>query len=240
MSYRFHVAYSCTKPVMKTLDYFRQHAMIHLSIWLLAWYCPLASAGSITSDPVGDTFGSGQIQHDITVISTQLTDNELHLNINFNSSITPPTAFQTNVVAGYIDFDLDANAATGSQSHVSQFGQSVSGIGVELYVDLFSEGDPFLLDGVTPRPTGMVNLVDALTATAIEVLPISYESASLSISIPRSSMPTINGLFSWGIIVGTLDDTTDQAIVRTVPESATVWLLMVSILTVLHFSRFKG
>jgi hypothetical protein len=184
-------------------------------------YSAVATALTPTLDPTGDTFGVGAVQHDIVAVNTALSDSELTFEIEFDGSIAQPTSFQQNVLAGFIDLDLDANPATGITSHVTQFGQGPSGLGVDFFVDLFSEGDALLPDGVTLRMPGQVELVDTSGAIAAGVLSADYGPKTVSVSIPRSLLTDISIPFQWGIVVGTLDEATDQVLGSTVPEPAT-------------------
>ena len=221
--YRFDAGRGLAGNGPRRLPSFRLRCAGLLLVMLQA---AVATALTNTQDPAGDTFGVGLVQHDIISVNNALTTSELTFEIEFLGTISQPTAFQQNVLAGFVDFDLDANPATGTTSNITQFGQGPSGLGVEFFVDLFSEGDALLADGMTLRMPGQVDLVDTSTFTAVAVLTADYGPASLSITIPRDLLTGMVLPFHWGILVGTLDEATDQLLGSTVPEPSSALLLM--------------
>jgi hypothetical protein len=177
-------------------------------------------------DPVGDTFGAGPIQHDIVAVVSSITDDELTFDIKFAGNISQPSAFQQNVLAGFVDLDVDGNSATGTASHITQSGHGPTDLGVDFFVDLFSEGDAYLPNSTTPRMPGQVDLVDTSTVTTSAVLSATYDSTSVTVSIPLSSVTNVKFPINWGIIVGTIDESTDMILGSTIPEPATAICLI--------------
>ena len=68
------------------------------------------------ADPIGDTFGTGAVQHDIT--SAYYTTTELIVSVTFAGTIAPGNSGQPNAVVGLIDFDTDQDSTTGILSSV--------------------------------------------------------------------------------------------------------------------------
>ncbi len=58
------------------------------------------------------------MQIDITFFSAPVEGTDLVLRVNFAGSVTPGDSGQSNAVVGYIDLDVDQNAATGTESNV--------------------------------------------------------------------------------------------------------------------------
>lgn len=91
---------------------------------------PVAPAQSIqatAADPTGDTFNPGW---DLTSISGETDDTTLTLTLTFAGTITPPPSGPGpegqppgggNEVIGFIDLDVDQNAATGGTPNVGVF-----------------------------------------------------------------------------------------------------------------------
>jgi len=173
---------------------------------LLSLSTPPSRAGIVYPDPVGDTFGVGPVQHDITSIGSTLTATDLIFNVTFADTIAPASAASPLSVVGFLDIDIDRNPATGVTDADSGFTiarggvPAKSGLGVEVFLDLFSES-------ATP---GSVDLVNVGTLTAIGSAPITFDPHSLSIDVPLALLGG-NGQVNYGITVGTFDEATDEA-----------------------------
>src|SRR5262249_15632013 len=152
----------------------------------------------------GDTFGVGPVQHDITSMGSDLTATDLTFTVTFADPIHSPSAADALSVVGFLDLDLDRNAATGATGADSGFtsarGVAVkSGLGIEAFFALFSEiGAP-----------GSVDLVDAATFGVIGSAPNTFGTNSFSITAPLSLLGG-NGLVNFGVIVGTFLEETDE------------------------------
>lgn len=164
-----------------------------------------ADLTSLYADPVGDTFGVGPVQHDITSMASDLTTTDLTFTVTFANPIFAPSAADARSVVGFLDLDRDRNAATGTSAADSNFTiargiAAKSGLGVEAFFDLFSEIS-------TP---GSVALVDAATFGVIGSAPITFTTNSFSITAPLSLLGG-DGLVNFGVIVGTFLEATDEA-----------------------------
>lgn len=188
----------------------------HLAILVLFSTCSLTIHADIVTDPLGDTFGAGSVQIDITSVTTNLLPGEIDFHVAFGGPIAPPSAFAPNSVVGYLDLDTDQNPATGVNAWA---GQPTVIPGVEYIVDLFSEatspGNADVLDTSTGFPTGSAG--------------ITFGADYFDLTIPTSLIGNSNGLLNWGLIVGTYREPTDTAtgtinppVVGAVPEPASL------------------
>jgi hypothetical protein len=177
---------------------------------VLFWICAQPArtqAGGVRvySDPVGDTFGVGTVQQDITQIASNLTATDLTFTVTFADPIFAPSAADARSVVGFLDIDLDRNPATGVTDADSNFAiargiAAKSGLGVESFFDLFSEIN-------TP---GSVDLVDAASLSVIGSAPISFDAKSFSITVSLAVLGG-DGLVNYGVIAGTFQEATDEA-----------------------------
>ncbi len=162
-------------------------------------------------DDAGDTYGVLDPQHDMLNTRVLLAATCITFEVAFADPVSPPSQFGADLVAGYLELDLDQDASTGAESNVTRFGNEPSGLGVEYFIDLSSE----LFD------PGYVELVDAATVTAMARLPILFGSHSFSLTIPLDQLNHDDGAMNFGIIVGNLTaptpSPTDQ-LVGSVPE----------------------
>jgi hypothetical protein len=165
-----------------------------------------ASADPILlTDPVGDTFGKGPIQHDITTYGTitDLTSRTVTFIVNFAGPIAAPSANAPNSVVGFIDIDADRNPATGNTSpFVNSFaGPPPFSLGSEFSLSLFSE---VFHPGSVDFTTG--------TGTLIGQAPITFNPTGFTIVAPLSFFaPFTSGDFNFAVVVGTLLESTDRA-----------------------------
>ncbi len=165
----------------------------------------LASGGTAgaVADPVSDTFEMGLARIDITDLSACQTTTSLVLRMTFAEPIVPgggdgPSP-GPNALYGYIDLDLDGNAATGSMSNIEDFGPP--GAGQEL-------GDE-----------AEVNLAEYDTATQTVALdtdgegtsrvPAVYGTNTVTVTVPRTA--SFAETVHVGAIIGNFDEATDIA-----------------------------
>lgn len=197
-----------------------------LSLTFVALACCLttsARADSLVTDPVGDTFGTGAVQHDITGVSAAYTDTLLTFNIYFVGAVRAPSTSDPRSVQGFIDIDSDRNPATGAASLTGLFGPPPApDLGAEYGIDLGFEA---------ARP-GFAAVFNAVTFATVGLAPITFSANSLSVSVPLALLGG-NGYVNYAVIVGTFDAVTDKApngsvpatSAAAVPEPATMVLL---------------
>ncbi|MDJ0661973.1 MAG: S8 family serine peptidase [Crocosphaera sp.] len=170
----------------------------------LGWGQTYPSGGRLLfDDPPGDTFGYYDAL-DIKSLSGSVSGGYLTLTMEFFTPIAPPSSYDYyNAVVGYWDLDVDQNTATGVPSNQSYFAppdQQGGPLGVDVYVDLFSE----------EYQPGLVNLVDTTTYSTIATVPITYNIDSLQIEIPLSVLDD-DGSINYGTVVGSFYEPTDAA-----------------------------
>ncbi|MFC1904701.1 hypothetical protein ACFLXT_02940 [Chloroflexota bacterium] len=149
-------------------------------------------------DPIGDTYGGGDIQHDITSFSAYFTRNDLILRICFVDPISPPNSGQPNSVAGYIDIDADQNAETGIISHVDEFSPYITGLGVDYIVDFFdyssATGDTIVINHLWEE-VGRASVI--------------FSSSCITVSVPLAILGEDNGAVNTATVIGTVPEPTD-------------------------------
>src|SRR5262249_26103400 len=146
------------------------------------------------------------------------------LTINFANPIAAPSAFAPNSLLGYLDIDLDTNYMTGGaapwggtnqiggESWMNDFLPPQNGhpaipashnelirLGSELYVDFGSE----------VNHPGRVDIFETAKNSVVATIPIIYDPTSLSIILPHDTLGN-DGLFNYGILVGTFGGLTDR------------------------------
>lgn len=169
-----------------------------------------ARADAVVLDPVGDTFGTKAIQHDITSINATFAGSSLTFTVNFAGPVFAASTRNARSVVGYIDVDADRNPATGAVAAINDFGPGpMILLGDELSLDLFSE----------EFQVGRVDVLDA-TFDVIGTAPIIFSTNAFSVSVPLSLLGGSTGLVNYGVIVGTFQETTDVAPNGTLPATS--------------------
>jgi hypothetical protein len=171
-------------------------------------------------DPQGDTFGAPDVAHDIEFVDSQLSATSLTFTVGLFGNIAPPSAFAADSVVGFIDIDVDQDPLSGEQSNKSRLSPNGdSNLGIEFYLDLFSER-------FNP---GMVEVVDAASMQVIGLAPASFAATSLEVEVPLQWLGG-DGIVNYGVIVGDFVDVSDEArnvgqpVAYSVPEPAGVFL----------------
>ncbi len=171
-------------------------AALILSLTAVAWIHAEGSKAAV-GDPVGDTFGTGSAPIDATHFSARTGDGELVVAIAFATTIAPPSSGAANAVAGFIDLDVDADAATGNVAFVDFLTDLESGTGSDFYVDLLSYRGA----------DGQVDLV-AADGTTTGRVPMNLSASSLEVSIPLELLGVDDAIRTTAI-VGNAAEATD-------------------------------
>ncbi len=159
-----------------------------------------AVANTTVSDPVGDTFGSGPIQHDIIEFTASYTGDDVFLELVFNDPISPPDGDgPPDALVGGIDMDVDQNPNTGSGSLGDEFCPDPIGIGAEYQLSLF-DYDP---------QTGQTVLYDLATGPVGNV-DLTFTSNSVSAFVPLDLLGD-DGILDTATVIGTIMEPTDCA-----------------------------
>lgn len=91
------------------------------------------------ADPVGDTLPAPNGEEgdvlDLVQIEGQVTETSITVQLTFSGPVTPFTSGQPNALSGFLDFDVDQNAATGVEAGVDVLGGN-SGMGVDFFINL--------------------------------------------------------------------------------------------------------
>lgn len=159
------------------------------------------------TDPQGDTFGSGPFQPDIESVSGAVEGENLVFTLDFYNAIAAPSAQLAESVFGYIDLDLDQNADTGfisNQRMLSPFEQQGGPLGVEVYINLFSE----------QYNSGFVNLIETNHFNTIGQAAIFYVDDRLEVKIPLILLQDYLGnssALNFGTVVSSATGSTDAA-----------------------------
>ncbi len=162
----------------------------------------LAGATTVgaVADPTGDTFSPGIDLNDLSACQSATS---LVVHLGFADDVVPPPLDgppPANTVVGYVDLDLDRNAATGNQSKTEEFGPSGAGteLGIEGFVDL-GEWNP---------ADGTLGLHVFTIGETVRV-PATYTANGLTIAIPLET--PVEGGINVATVVGTTNDPTDVA-----------------------------
>ena len=189
----------------------KHFSLVAILVIALLGTLPHSAFSQVLSDPIGDTYGPGPVQIDISSYSVTYTASLLNVFVGFAAPIASPSSMQPNSVTGYLDLDTDQNANTGTTPFVQLFGQSPTP----------SLGDEFLVDfGSEANHPGTIDVIDTSSFTAVGTIPISYRTDNFNFSVPLSLLGNSNGLLNYAILVGTTTDPTDQAPNGTVPETS--------------------
>lgn len=180
-----------------------------------------------STDPLGDTFGSGGFVPDITSYSAIFDANSgtTTFAIDFAGTIAAPSSFQGDALYGFIDLDTDRNAATGGQA---AWGTSLQGGNswINYYVeggavpgDPIGLGDEFFIDlGSEAFHAGLVDLFDAATNTVFQTVAIEYTGTGIRLTLPI--LGAGDGSLHFGVLVGSVNAVTDRASNQSRPDSS--------------------
>lgn len=172
------------------------------------------------NDPLGDTFGSPRIAHDIANLDAAISLTSVTFTIDFYGSVKPPSDFAAESLVGFLDIDLDQNPLTGSAEKASEFHPTAEKrLGAEVLVDLFSER-------FTP---GQADVISTASGQPVGSAAVTYGDASVSVVVPLGLLNRSTA-FDYGLIVGDFLDMSDDAFSTTIPEPQAVTILLVGAL----------
>jgi hypothetical protein len=155
-----------------------------------------------TGDPIGDTFGTHTPKIDLVEFSVENDGTNLVVLQIFNGSITPADSSSANSMIGYIDFDTDRNAATGSTCMTDTFAPSSTGMKCEYEVDLASY----------TTASGTVNVIRRSSGAIVGKAPIRFYANAFLVKVPLSWLGMVAGqTLGAATVVGTHTEPTDQA-----------------------------
>ena len=175
------------------------------AIVVLGVLAPPALATPIT-DVSGDAVAGAFRTYDITSIDATFTATDLIFTVALSTQPFAPSAAGNTGIYGFIDIDVDNMRLTGAMSNIDAAGAvfpgfGSSGLGMEFYVNLFSEA-------ATP---GFVDVRNPFTATSVGSAPITYGASSFSVVVPLGLLGPDDGFVNYAVLVGDLGSPTDQA-----------------------------
>ncbi len=185
------------------------------------------------TDPVGDTFGAGATQIDITSLGGEGIGGDVVITATFDGVISPPDSGEANAVTGFIDIDADQNGATGDVPWVDFLtGNPTTGMGNEFYVDIFSY----------TTIDGLVEVVDDQTDEVVGAAPASFTGNSMTVRIPVALLDGAGMGIDIAAVLGTVAEPTDIApnngsVAVAIPEPSPCGMSPVS--SLLNDSRFE-
>ncbi len=152
------------------------------------------------SDPAGDTLayfsGTGPQAIDLLEITGTYKADSLIMTLRFAAPIRPSGVQAPNSLAGFLEFDTDENASTGSPPATNELGGNAP-LGVE-YVIILNSSD-----------TTTVQILSTLGGGSPSRARAEYSGTSLTLRIPLASFGNDDGNFKFAGVIGTLPRPTD-------------------------------
>jgi hypothetical protein len=185
-------------------------------------------------DPTGDTFGMGAVKPDITMVTGTFTGTGFQFTVTYAGAISAPSAFAANSLSGFIDLDTDQNAATGGTAPWGgpvtggnswlNFFQPPNAGSPSIPGPLIALGDEFYVDiGSEAFHQGLVEVVRTSDNNVTGLPAISFGATSFTLTVPLGVLgeSTARNL-NYGVLTGTLAESTDRAPNGAVPGTITV------------------
>ncbi|MEJ2145850.1 MAG: hypothetical protein P8020_12005 [Acidobacteriota bacterium] len=167
--------------------------------------------GDSYSDPVGDTFGTGDYQIDLTRVQIDRQSESpgfFVIELQFAEPVSlPGTTGAQNEVYGYIDFDTDQNESTGASSYVDYYSPYSPGLGVDYQL---------VLSDYTGQRFPLYRF-ESQTGTWSDT-PVAYASVEgggntvmLFLDLYQGNTASDFNSFNFAVVVGTYQEPTDAA-----------------------------
>lgn len=151
------------------------------------------------SDPAGDTLGSGTSgtpAHDVLSFRGDFSGDSMVATLTFFAPVAPGTSTASNAMGGFIEFDMDDNAATGDSPVSNLFGASAN-LGIEYVLDLFA------------ATATSAEIFPTANVAASVVVPASFNGNVVEIRIPMSALGNDDGNFGFVGTIGIFERATD-------------------------------
>jgi hypothetical protein len=151
------------------------------------------------TDPAGDTLStgtSGVPAHDVVSFRGDFSGDSLIVTLTFVAPVAPGTSTASNAMGGFIEIDIDDNAATGDSPLSNLFGASAN-VGVDYVLDLFAA----TATSAEVFPTANVQ--------ASVVVPASFNGSTVEVRIPMSALGNDDGRFAFVGTIGIFERATD-------------------------------
>ena len=158
----------------------------------------------VVEDAVGDTFSYGTskafVLPDVVALGAGWGSDTLLIGVTFKDVVTPAHTLGPNFMGGNLDFDTDLNSETGAVSavDVQRRGGEETGMGVDLYVDMFTRSNGNFI----------VFAFDPLTRFVGQVTP-TFRGNLVYFALPSSMVDTDS--MTMALVVATNQEATDIA-----------------------------
>lgn len=146
------------------------------------------------TDAEGDTLANAatlpQRALDVTGISGSVDASSIVVELRFSTPVRPWSEQATGSVDGFVDMDIDNDAATGIPGAAAEFGGSAP-LGAEYYLSLRDEIGP-------GRSVGLVRVADY----SFRPVAATWEGNVMRVTIPRAAMQDDDGTMRLSVVVG--------------------------------------
>jgi plastocyanin len=151
------------------------------------------------ADPVGDTFGGGGVQWDLTALTISRDTGGITVALSFSRDVLSPMSGDPTAMVGFVDFDVDRDSATGFTAAVDEFRHDggSSGMGVDYDLQL-----------INYAADSSVAVVDSLFQPIGHVKPL-FSANRVTIRIPKALLGNDDGFLNAAALVGRTGGPTD-------------------------------
>jgi plastocyanin len=158
-----------------------------------------SAVAETVTDPVGDTFGTGGVQWDLTAFTVSHDSGGVTAQLDFSTDVLSPVSGDTSAIIGYVEFDLDQDTVSGGGSVVDEFrnNRGSAALGVDATVDLTLYG-----------ADSTVAVYDTLLNVVGRVKPV-FDGHRITIRVPRALIGNDDGVLNAAAIVGSTRRPTD-------------------------------
>ena len=154
----------------------------------------LNDSTTTVSDPTGDVFGSSIVQWDATALTLTRDSTSITVAIDFSAGIISPTSGDPAAMIGFVEFDVDQDAATGNASTVDEFRPNGGATGM---------GTDYALVLSDYASDSSVAVIDAMGNATGRVKPV-FDGRRITIRIPLTLVGGDDGGLNVAAIVGAL------------------------------------
>jgi hypothetical protein len=154
---------------------------------------------STVSDPAGDVFGSGAVQWDATALTLTRDLTGITVSLDFSTDIISPTSGNPEAMIGFVEFDVDQDAASGIESTVDEFRPNGGSTGM---------GADYALVLSDYASDSSVAVIDSLGTSIGRVKPV-FDARRITIRIPLALLGGDDGKLDAAAIVGVLGRPSD-------------------------------
>jgi len=163
---------------------------------------PGGTLTATANDSIGDTFGAGATQLDLTALTITRDTGGIDIALDFTATVFSPVSGNANAVFGQVDFDVDQDTLTGLSSIVDFYrppGSGSTAMGVDYFLDLFLY-----------NADSTVDILDTLGAIMGQVRPV-FNGSRISVRIRRGLFGGDDAFVNAAAIIGTNAEPTDIA-----------------------------